>query len=138
MHLSIMSSATPAQAPSWVVAAVAMLLGLIAGRSAMKLWRGDSVFARNSRAQEDRLGFVSVTLIPTSVAFSSVGFGSLALIIRSNIDDAVFSDIMLAVALAMGITFLLCVGIAAELFFIGRPNWLIPPHLRDPSRSDGH
>jgi hypothetical protein len=128
------ASSTP---PSWWITIGAALLGALGARAAVRLWRGDSVYSRNRREAEDQLGFVTLTMIPTSAALLALAFGNAALIIRTKTAHDLAGNVLLVFAAAMGVVFVVGFALAASLFFVMKPRKLIPPHLRNATFRGG-
>jgi magnesium-transporting ATPase (P-type) len=116
----------------WGVIVAAAALGLIAAVAGLRVWRGNPINPRNSRAAEDKLRVLTVTLLPDSVIFLCWALIGLVSQIGTR-TSGVAAAILVVVEIALGVTSLVAFVTAASLFFSFRPKRFVPPHLRERS-----
>jgi hypothetical protein len=114
----------------WFTTISAAVLGLGAGHAGLRVWRGQTLNRRNRIENENKLAFVSVTLIRVSVLFLATSIGNACLQIRHAVDNQAVEDVLFVLATLMGILALLAIGFVVSLFFFQRPLSMVAPHLR--------
>jgi len=137
LHRHILDATTATVKPiGWAVIFAASVLALVAAIAGARVWRGLPINPRNTRAAEDKLAVLTVTLLPDSVVFfcwALIGLVSQAGAGKTGSVAVVF----ILAEVVIGAASLIAFGVAVSLFFTWRPKRFLPPHLRTHSRAGG-
>jgi hypothetical protein len=116
-------------APWWIVAGVAGL-GIVGGVAGVRVWQGKPINPHNTLEAEDRLAFLSVTLLPGSIMFLCWTVIALVSELGPLNTSRGSSVALILVQVAFGFMSLVAAGIGISLFFFCKPNRFVPPRLR--------
>ena len=119
--------------PGWGEVGLLATLAMACVWAGIRVWQGKPVNRRSSLEVEDRLWFLSITLLPAGIMFGALALVAFLAQVAGDAEDGMRAFVMTVQVLAAVIAFSAGV-IGVSLGVSGRPRFCTPRRFRDDVR----